>query len=557
MSLRLLVRVVVIFLVAGGLLISALFGSSLLENSQSATVVDTENAIVRENTQQGTFSWKIPAGFEASTQIQAYASATYVAPGMPITFYVSTQKEGTQYSIYIYRLGWYGGFGGRLMASSLNDQIGHMQGYYDSTSRKLVACKTCFIDGKTNLIEANWQPSYTLGIPPDWTTGIYLAKFIDANGLQTYTPFDVTGNDTAKYLAVTPDTTYAAYNSWGGFSIDNIDNSLFTVKASFDRPYVQEDGSSQVLIDEADTIHWMERQGYDLSYTSNVSLQEDPGQLLQHRAYISLGHDEYWTKEMRDSVQNARDKGVGLAFLGANDSFWQMRFEPNHKGVADRTVICYKVLSVLNDLARDPFYNKDNTRLTTQWRDPVLALPENALIGVMYDDQVTKKIGFSWQVSWKTKSILLKGTGLQTGQQYGCDLVGPRWDRVYVNGATPAGLQVLATSSTRNDSGIGSTSDTTYYIASSGAMVFATGSLNWTYALDSYRLNVDKACVSQTPEIPAMQSLMAHVMSALIVLHSSQQLASLSNTGKPSVPVELFGAKWQATLKKRGEAVHA
>jgi len=542
---------------AGGLLIAALFGSALLENSQSATIADSENAIVRENTQPGTSSWEIPAGDEASTQIQAYASATYVAPGMPITFYVSTQKEGTLYSIYIYRLGWYGGLGGRLMASSLGEQVGHMQGYYDSTNRRLVACKSCLLDGKTGLVEANWQPSYMLRVPIDWTTGIYLAKFTDANGLQTYTPFDVSGNFNAKYLVVTPDTTNAAYNSWGGFTIDNIDNSLFAVKVSFDRPYVQDAGSSQVLVNEADTIHWMERQGYDLSYTSNVSLQEAPDQLLHHRAYISLGHDEYWTKEMRETVEHARDKGVGLAFLGANDAFWQMRFEPDSKGVVNRTVVCYKVLTALNDLARDPFYMKDNTHLTTQWRDPVLALPENALIGVMYDDQVTKKPGFSWQLSWKTKSILLKGTGLQPGQEYGCDLVGPRWDRIYSNGATPTGLQVLAASSTRDDSGIGSTSDTTYYIASSGAMVFATGSLYWTYALDSYRFNVDKACVSGNHEVPGMQLLMAHVMSALVVLHASQQLTSVSNTGRSSFPVELFVPNWQAVLTKRGEVVHA
>ena len=84
-------------------------------------------------------------------------------------------------------------------------------------------------------------------------------------------------------------------------------------------------------------------------------------------------------KEMWDAVETARDSGIGLAFLGANDAFWQMRFEPNGKGVADRTVVCYKVLTILHDLTRDPFFNKDKTRLTTQWRDPALASPENAL----------------------------------------------------------------------------------------------------------------------------------------------------------------------------------
>lgn len=518
-----LVRVVVLFLLAEGVLLAVLFGPGLLKNSQSSTIANSENAIKRENAQQGTTTWMIPVSDEATTQIQAYANATSVSPGASITFYVSTQIEGTPYSIYIYRLGWYGGAGGRLIAL-LGQQVGHMQGYYDTKSRKLVACTTCTIDGRMGLVEANWKPSYTLNIPSDWTTGIYLAKFVNADNLQTYTPFDVLGNDNAKYLIVTPDTTYAAYNSWGGFSIDNVDNSLFSVKVSFDRPYVQNAGSSQVLQYEADAIRWMERQGYDLSYTSNVNLQEDPDQLLHHSAYISIGHDEYWTKEMRDAVQHARDKGVGLAFLGANTSFWQMRFEADSKGVANRTVVCYKVLSVRNDLARDPFYGKDNSRLTTQWRDPALALPENALIGVMYDDLVTIKSGFSWQLSWKAKSALLTGTGLKPGGQYGCDLVGPRWDRVYSNGVSPTGLQVLSTSYTVNDARIGSTSNSTYYIAPSGAMVFATGSLSWTSALDSYRLTVDKSCASQNPEVPGIQVLMAHIMDALVVHHSSSQV---------------------------------
>ncbi|HAG97905.1 MAG TPA: hypothetical protein DCL75_03340, partial [Ktedonobacter sp.] len=108
---------------------------------------------------------------------------------------------------------------------------------------------------------------------------------------------------------------------------------------------------SQVLAFEANAVHWMERQGYDLSYISNVDLHDDPAQLRHHHAYISLGHDEYWTKQMRDGVERARNDGVGLAFLGANASFWQMRFEADSAGTPDRTVVCYKVSTLQNDLA--------------------------------------------------------------------------------------------------------------------------------------------------------------------------------------------------------------
>jgi len=525
------VGVVVFFIIVAAVLAGIMSGSSLFASrtsiGDSQAPLTSGNPIVLENAHLGTDSWKIPRGKEASIQIQAYASATSVLPGQELAFYVSTQHEGTIYSIDIYRLGWYAGYGGRLM-TSVQYQAGHAQGYYDSANHRLVDCTSCHIDPKTGLVEAEWQPSYTLAVPPDWTTGIYLAKFTDANGKQTYVPFDVRGNAHSLYVAVTPDTTYAAYNEWGGYSlyqagtnvpVDESTNLQRAVKVSFDRPYAVDNGSSQVLVFEADAIHWLERQGYDLSYISDVDLHHKPSQLLDHRAYLSLGHDEYWSKEMRDGVERARDKSVGLAFLGADASYWQIRFEPDSVGTPDRTIVCYKVQTVNNDLALDPLYGQDNTRLTTHWRDPIVARPENALIGIMYSDLTHQQQGFPWRVSSQAKSALLDGTGLQAGQQYGCGLVGYEWDRAFANGTSPAGLQVLGASLTINDSKIADTSDTTYYIAPSGAMVFATGSIYWTLALDGYRFQMDKLCIGQNPVVPGMQKLMANVMAALVVHH--------------------------------------
>ena len=516
------------------------FGSSSASQAPaSATDRSTDSIIAAENAHPGTSGWEIPTDRKASTEIQAYASATSVLPGQRLTFYVSVQNEGTRYSIEIYRLGWYGGPGGRLKALQEN-LIGHAQGYYNSINRSLVNCRSCYVDTRTGLVEANWQPSYTFTVPPDWITGVYLAKFIDTNSMQTYVPFDVRGNFHSRYVVVTPDTTYAAYNEWGSYSLYKApitaradsegESSVRGEKVSFDRPYATGYGSSQVLVYEANAIHWLEYEGYELSYISNVDLHNDPSQLLHHRAYISLGHDEYWTKEMRDGVEHARDHGVGLAFLGANAAYWQMRFEPDSAGLPNRTVVCYKVQTGNNDLARDPLYGKDNTRVTSQWRDPVLNRPENALIGIMYSSLVSSRFGFPWQVSSLAKSTLLDRTGLEPGQQYGCDIVGYEWDRIFANGATPAGLQVLATSHTVSYTGAPDTSNTTYYIAPSGAMVFATGSIYWTTALDSYRLHQDELCASQSPVIYGIQLLMSHVMDALTFHHPSGKLTPTPTT---------------------------
>ncbi|HEU5227515.1 MAG TPA: N,N-dimethylformamidase beta subunit family domain-containing protein [Ktedonobacteraceae bacterium] len=483
-------------------------------------VAPISSAILRENALPGTSNWQLSPDQIAYNEIQMYTDTPSVLPNQTISFYVSTQKEGTAYTIDIYRLGWYGGMGGRLV-DELDNLKGSAQGYYDQHSQTLVNCSSCIVDSKTGLVEAHWQPSYTLTIPPGWLSGIYLAKCTDASGLQTYVSFVVRSLTPTLYIAVNPDTSYQAYNNWGGYSLYDYNslsnNGLHSaVKVSFDRPYTDVLGAGGTLTFELDALHWLEREGYDISYISNVDLQRDPGQLLHYRAYLSLGHDEYWTKEMRDGVENARNHGVSLAFLGANADYWQMRFESDSKGVPDRTIVCYKVATAQHDLQRDPFYGVDNSRVTAQWRDPVIGRPENSLIGIMYANVIHQRRGYPWYINPQTASPLLRGTGLQPSKSYGCDLVGYEWDRVFTNGATPANLQVLAVSPVTNDDGTIDVSYTTYYFANAKSLVFASGSVYWTGALDDYRISTNDPCAGQTAAIPAIQKLMTNVMDALV-----------------------------------------
>jgi hypothetical protein len=494
------------------------------------------NPIVAENASSGTTGWQIPPGAEATTEIQAYVSARSVTPGQSLTIYVSTQKEGTPYTLAIYRLGWYQGTGGRLMSSV--QLTGKAQGYYVTSTFQLVNCPTAYHDPITGLVEARWQPSYTLPIPHDWTTGVYLVKCIDEKGKQTYTTFDVLGNESAPYIVVTADTTYAAYNNWGGQSLYPASSKghIPATKVSFDRPSMMQQGSDQVLVFEANTIRWLEREGYNVSYMSSIDLHTHPEKLLHHQAYLSIGHDEYWTKEMRDGVEAARDTGVGLAFLEANASYWQIRLEPNSQGDPNRTVVCYKVLSanntasdsggvVTNALTQDPLFGVDNTRVTSLWRDPVVGRPENAMVGIMYSDYNSKLRGTAWtfdpQISGASllHSTLLQGTGLYAGQSFHNSLVGYEWDKVFENGYTPPGLQILATSPVLSIEGIHDTSNTTYYIAPSGALVFATGSIYWTAALDRYRYDWTLNGTIEAQEITEIQQLMKNIMRALLQLH--------------------------------------
>jgi hypothetical protein len=387
------------------------------------------------------------------------------------------------------------------------------QGHYDPVQHTLVGCASCTAEGFTHLVEARWKPSLTIPIPPGWPTGVYYVVLMDTQGKWTFHTFVVRGDWQSAYLAILPETTRQAYNDWGGYSLYHGPDGAFTTRAtkvSFDRP-LSGPPFDHGLAYEIDAIRWMERMGYDLSYATSVDLHERSDQLLSHKAYLSLGHDEYWSKEMRDGVERARDVGVGLIFLGANAAYWQIRFEPDGLHKADRTIVCYKWP------ADDPLHATDSARVTYTWRD--LGRPENALIGVMYSSH-SGDIGFPWQLDpAAAASSLIQGTGLTPGTSYGCDFVGYEWDRVFDNGATPPGLHILATSATVNTELNHDVSNTSYYVAQSGALVFATGSIYWAYALDSFRVLPSGKCIGQSRANPGMQRLMANVMEAAAAHH--------------------------------------
>jgi hypothetical protein len=150
-------------------------------------------------------------------------------------------------------------------------------------------------------------------------------------------------------------------------------------------------------------------------------------------------------------------------------------------------VVCYK------EAARDPLLGHDNSRVTVKWREAPVLHPENALVGIMYSQYAHVPRGFPWRFSpspaTTASSPLLAGTGLRPGQAHGCDLVGYEWERVFVNGASPAGRHVLSASSTVTWAQRADTSNTTYFVAASGSLVFASGSIYWSSALDDLRVS--------------------------------------------------------------------
>jgi hypothetical protein len=410
--------------------------------------------VARENAKPGTGDWQITSAGEAGA-IEGYASAVSAQHGETVTLHVSTRAQS--FHVEAYRMGWYGGAGARLVWRS-EDVRGNRQAPPTVTPG-------------VNLVEAHWDPSLSVPIDDTWPQGCYLLKLVaPAEGVQQWVPLTVRDDASrSAFFMMNAITEWQAYNEWGGYSLyfgRGSGGRTFANRGrivSFDRPYDQLGGAGDFVGLEFPLVQLLERQAYDVSYMTSVDFHRRPDLVLQHRALLSPGHDEYWSKAMRDGAETARDRGVNLAFFGANAAYRQIRFEPSALGT-DRHQVCYK------SATEDPMRRIDPSLVTVNWRDPPVNRPENAMIGQQYkcnpvrDDMVVVAPG-----AW-----VFEGTGVTMKQRLPT-VIGPECDAYTRGRQVPANVQILAHSPVK----CGGFSDMTYYSAPSGAGVFASGSIWW------------------------------------------------------------------------------
>lgn len=181
---------------------------------------------------------------------------------------------------------------------------------------------------------------------------------------------------------------------------------------------------------------------------------------------------------MRAHVESARAAGVNLGFFGADAMYWHIRLGPSDLG-PDRLITCYKSATL------DPMARVNKSEVTTLWRDAPLNRPENAVIGEMYDGSIPGGSGAPGAplVVTDASSWVYRGLDVANGTAIP-NVVGYEYDRVFNNGYTPRGLQVLSQSPLVNSFGSHDVSNATIYTAASGATVFAAGSIYWADALD-------------------------------------------------------------------------
>jgi len=494
----------------------SLTGGSVALGAVGTASGGTPNSIVQENQQTGTSQdqWDLAgagqySGFGLGKSgvtnfIEGFADNMSVNHGQTINFKINTDSKN--YRIDIYRLGYYGNLGARKV-----------------TTIQIAAASlqpTPLINSSVGLVDAgNWSATASWNIPANAVSGVYLAHLVrqDSVAGENHIPFVVRDDGTKHDIVFqTSDTTWHAYNGWGGSNLYGGTVSTATAtsdgrgyKVSYNRPFGTRDnvgtfaGPQDFLFGaEYSAIRWLEANGYDVCYISGVDTDRNGGELLNHKIFISTGHDEYWSGGQRANVEAARAAGVHLVFWSGNEVFWKTRWEPSTDVSATpyRTLVCYKETRANAKI--DP-----SAQWTGSWRDPSFSppydggRPENALTGTIFQvdayrsdvmsipDPMTK-LRF-----WRNTNVAATPSG-QTASLVQ-NLLGYEWDQSPDNGFRPAGLIHLSSTTLdvspsylldygkTDGPGIATHNLSLYRDQNSGALVFGAGTVYWAWGLDA------------------------------------------------------------------------
>jgi hypothetical protein len=454
------------------------------------------NPIACENSKPGNPSSQWDINGSGDPSIQGFATDISINQGETVHFKINTSASA--YRIDIYRLGYYAGLGARRVASIL-------------PSATLPQNQpSCLSDPGTGLIDCgNWGESASWVVPPNATSGIYFAVPVRLDTGGGSHIFFIVRADAAgsALLFKTSDTTWQAYNSYGGNSLYLGSPAGRAYKVSYNRPFDTRGSGggpslSWVFSAEYPMVRWLEANGYDVGYFTSVDADRYGSKLLGHKVFLSVGHDEYWSAAERTNVETARGAGVHLAFFSGNEIFWKTRWENSVDGsnTPYRTLVCYKETH-----ANQPIDPADPTTWTGTWRDPRFSppadggRPENSLTGTLFsvngtrNDAIVVPASYANLRLWRNTSIAT----LTADSTYTFPLgtLGYEWDQDVDNGLRPPGLFQLS-STTLDVSGLylldyGSTygggtatHSLTMYRASSGALVFGAGTVQWSWGLD-------------------------------------------------------------------------
>ena len=332
-----------------------------------------------------------------------------VVPGESIDIHVSSQVG--PYSITIYQRGYFTG-------ATTEREMATIDGLPVDPA-PLPVGPTAYRDG------AGWPAAATF-VVPDWPNGLYVARVQAASTPDEIDlPFVVRPSAPAARVAlVLADTTYHAYNDWGGrsayvnvsgpdlagaFPSTTAYRVPFGFHLSFDRPFHGGFGNS-VQAWEVPFLQWLGRRGIPVDVCTARDLHFGYLKPGAYQLVMFAGHHEYWTAEMRNSVETFTHAGGSVAFFCGNTCWWQIRVSPDGSQLT-----CYKVAGF------DPLSTTPDQGLTTvHWFDDPVNRPETTMTGVSWygdeglygdpDHRFTMKQASHWAFT---------GTGLHDGDPFG------------------------------------------------------------------------------------------------------------------------------------------
>ena len=468
------------------------------------------NAIVAENCLPGNpaSEWDISGAGDPT--IQGFATDISVNRGQTISFKVNTNASA--YRIDIYRIGFYGGSGARKVATITPSA---------ALPQTQPACLTDATSGLTDC--GNWAVSASWAVPADAVSGVYIGRLVrpDTGGAShiIFVVRDDSGGSDLLYQV--SDTTWVAYNDYGGNSLYTGSPAGRAYKVSYNRPFIVRGGQyarTWFFADEYPMVRWLESNGYNFSYSSGMDTDRFGANLRLHKLFVSSGHDEYWSGNQRANVEAARAAGVNLAFFSGNEIFWKTRWENSIDGsnTPYRTLVSYKETHA--NAVIDP---QDPPTWTGTWRDPRFSppadggRPENALSGTIFmvnccrADTIIVPAEDGQMRFWRNTSVATQPAGGSVTLNGA--VIGYEWDEELDNGVRPPGLFWLSTTPVNVSSllldygstyGAGlATHHMTMYKSASGALVFGAGTVRWSWGLDA---NHDDG--SSTPDVRVQQA---------------------------------------------------
>ena len=303
----------------------------------------------------------------------------------------------------------------------------------------------------------DWPTAGSLTTGDDWGSGYYeVLLTIDVNGKQrqSHAFFVVrpTAASTNTILLQLATNTWHAYNDFGGRNLYN-GGTHSSLQRPMERGYLFKPrgagrrvtttnppdhdmnahvgylrynhlspwaGSAGWPDWEHPFLAWAERNGYGIDVISNADLQEHPRIVDRYKLLLSVGHDEYWSGPMRDTVEEFTAKGGNVAFFSGNTSLWQVRLEEPVDGSAS-VMVGYKGM-----YKNDPVYETDRVgELTSIWSDHLIGRPENHMTGVSFTrggyHRIGKRVtnGAGGYTVYRPEHWIFDGTGVDYGDVLG------------------------------------------------------------------------------------------------------------------------------------------